>query len=171
MTLKSWIRNYPGTLIMQPDPDYTEKYDQLKNFDEGTSKSKLTGTNKKSWEKKSWVVGLLADNSAKAYDWNDLIKVRLIEDNMGGTKIILVLENDSQSFHSWNREIEGKEFHFGFNQAKEFLIDKETGSKWNMKGVCIEGIMQGKRMNRVKSYQEFWHSWKEFNPETKTYSP
>lgn len=169
MTLKSWIRNYPETQIMQPDPDFADKYKQLEKFDEGTSKSKLTGTSRTSWDKKSWVIGVIAGDESIAYDWNDLLKKRMIEDGTGGKKILLVLESDDQSFHSWDREIDGKEFHFSFDGKKEFLVDKETRSKWNMKGECFEGAMQGKRMGRIKSYQEFWHSWKEFNPGTKTY--
>jgi len=38
-----------------------------------------------------------------------------------------------------------------------------------MNGVCIEGTLKDSRLQPVQSYQEFWHSWKNFHPNTLVY--
>jgi hypothetical protein len=45
----------------------------------------------------------------------------------------------------------------------------ETNSTWSIDGNCAEGSMKGYRLKTVQSYQEFWHSWKEFHPATEIY--
>ncbi|MBM3178119.1 MAG: DUF3179 domain-containing protein [Bacteroidetes bacterium] len=46
------------------------------------------------------------------------------------------------------------------------LTDQETGSVWNLNGRCLEGKLSGTNLKTVRSSQEFWHSWKDFNPNT-----
>jgi hypothetical protein len=48
----------------------------------------------------------------------------------------------------------------------ELMIDN-TNSTWNMDGNCIEGVLKGEKLQNIQAYQEFWHSWKTFHPETK----
>jgi hypothetical protein len=54
--------------------------------------------------------------------------------------------------------------------AEGFLFDTETHSKWDANGNCIEGTYQGKQLYHIQGYQEFWHSWKTFHPETEKYN-
>ena len=42
----------------------------------------------------------------------------------------------------------------------------EHNDLWNVHGECIEGILQGKKLERIPAYQEYWHAWKRFHPET-----
>jgi Protein of unknown function (DUF3179) len=169
MGLDAWIKLHPGTLIMQPDSLYKEEYDGLKNYDEGTGKGKLTGSDSLSWQKKSWVVGVPMGMYAKAYDWNDLKKMHVINDEVAGKPIIMALEVDSVSFHTWSRIVGQDTLQFLFNDNARNLMDKATHSVWDWSGKCIEGNFAGKQLTTVQSYQEFWHSWRTFHPQTTQY--
>jgi hypothetical protein len=46
------------------------------------------------------------------------------------------------------------------------LVDNITSSVWNMKGKCISGKFIGAQLASIPAYQEFWHSWRTFNPLT-----
>jgi len=51
----------------------------------------------------------------------------------------------------------------------DLLIDEKTHSSWNMDGECIAGLLKGKKLSPVQSYNEFWHSWQTFQKNPKIY--
>ena len=174
MSLSVWIHKYPGTLILQPDPLFAKQYKSLAGFDEGTIKSGLEKRDSASWQFKSWVVGIEIAGQAKAYDWNNLLTQRVINDTFQTKAIVLVLENDNKSFHVWNRQVNEKVLHFEWywdNGEQKFIRDTDTYSVWNMQGQCIAGALKGSKLSPVQSYQEFWHSWEHFHPRTAQYFP
>jgi len=166
MSLAAWLRIYPNTTILQPDNVFAKQYEGLEGFDEGTINSSLEKRDSASWQFKSWVVGLEISGHAKAYDWNDLVKQRVVNDTFQNTALVLVLENDNRSFHVWNRQVNDKLPEFIFDAASQTLKDNITNSVWNMDGECIEGTLKGNSLSPVQSYQEFWHSWQSFHPGT-----
>ncbi len=169
MRLGAWIRKYPNTLVMQPDNDFSKQYAGLKGFDEGTINSGLEKRDSGSWQFKSWVVGIAKDNHAKAYDWNELVKQKMISDTFQNISLMLALENDHATFHVWNRQVNDKLLQFKLNTGGNTFTDTETNSVWNMNGECIEGVLKGNKLSVIQSYQEFWHSWQSFHPGTTMY--
>ena len=170
MQLGTWIQKYPNTTILQPDTLFAKQYKDLKGFDDGTIKSGLEKRDSASWQFKSWVIGVQKDSHAKAYDWNELVKQRVINDTFQNTAIVLVLENDNSSFHVWNRQVNNKQLQFSWDATTQTLKDS-TNSVWTMNGECIEGALKGSKLAVVQSYQEFWHSWQSFHPATSQHFP
>jgi hypothetical protein len=150
---------------MQPDSTFAEEYEGLQNYDEGKSKGSLTRADSLSWQDKSWVVGVQLGVSARAYDWNDLIAHRVVNDTLAGKAIVVTVENDSASFHVWQRD----SLRFVFDAATARLKDEQTQSVWNWQGESVAGTLQGRKLQSVQSYQEFWHSWRAFRPYTSQY--
>ena len=169
MSLGAWMRKHPNTMILQPDPVFAKQYKGLEGFDEGTIKSDLEKRDSASWQFKSWVIGIEKNGHTKAYDWNDLVKQRVINDTFQNTALVLVLENDNRSFHVWNRQVKDKLLQFTFDAAAQTLKDTATNSVWNMNGECVEGILKNNRLTAIQAYQEFWHSWESFHPGTGKY--
>jgi len=169
MTLESWLKRHPQSLILQPDIKFKDEYNELKDFDEGKKESSLEGRDTLSWQKKSWVVGVASGLYAKAYDWNDLNKYRVINDEVGGIPIVVVVEGDSASFHVWNRIVDGDTLHFAYSDSLKNMIDTKTNSRWGWDGRNSEKKFTLKSLTAVQSYQEFWHSWKTFHPNTMQY--
>lgn len=171
LTLGAWIRKYPNTTILQPDPVFADQYKGLQGFDDGTIQSGLEKRDSASWQFKSWVIGVQNNGHAKAYDWNELVKQRVINDTFQNTALVLVLENDSRSFHVWNRQVNDKLLHFTFDASSQTLKDTATNSQWTLNGECVEGVLKGSRLSAIQAYQEFWHSWESFHPGTTVYQP
>jgi hypothetical protein len=168
MSLQAWVERYPHTLIMQPDPKFKTQYESLEQFDEGKMEGRLEGRDTLSWKDKSWVVGVPLGLYAKAYDWNDLVKQRVINDAVKGLPLALVLEPDSISFHTWMRIVGADTLTFAYSDSLKVVVD-QSNSRWNWKGECTEGKYIGSKLKSVQSYQEFWHSWKTFHPNTEQF--
>ncbi|MBX2916925.1 MAG: DUF3179 domain-containing protein [Cyclobacteriaceae bacterium] len=163
MSLRAWLDQHPNTLILQPDSIFKDAYAVLDKYDEGTMESSLEKRDSLSWQEKSWVVGIQQGEIAKAYDWNDLLQQKVINDAVGETAVLIALQSDSISFHVWNRDT----LHFEVQESA--LKDVQTSSTWNWQGRCVEGQLQGSQLKSVQGYQEFWHSWLTFHPETLIY--
>jgi hypothetical protein len=168
MSLAAWLNIHPSSMIMQPDSSFKEQYDQLQGYDKGRLKNSLEKRDSLSWKDKSWVVGIKNGNYAKAIDWNMLVSNQLIQDSLPQFPFLVVLERDSVSFHSYNRTLEGSVLRFEkmIDDQSDLIYDLNTRSIWNKQGLCIEGTMKGKSLSLLQSYQEYWHSWRTFNPHT-----
>jgi hypothetical protein len=165
-SLASWLRLHPNSTILQPDSNYKKDYDDLANFDKGNIKGHLEKRDSASWKMKSWVVGVKTNGFEKAYDWNDLLKDDIIQDTIGRQPVLLVLEKDTSSFHVYSRVLQGQTLIFSLDRGLSQLTDSNTHSVWNLNGLCTSGTYKDAQLETLSAYQEFWHSWKQFHPNT-----
>jgi hypothetical protein len=168
-TLEEWLRMHPRSGVMQPDPADTAHYANLEDYDDGTIKGGLEHRDSLSWKPKSWVVGVVAGNGAKAYDWNWVAAHRITEDTIGALPV-LIYYSDS-NFRVLGRMAGGHIL--GFNRRSDPIVlqDTNTGSVWDASGRCVSGPLKGQQLQPLQSYQEFWHSWSHFHPMTTQYNP
>lgn len=162
LTVKKLFELFPNAFIMQPDASSIVKYDTVRKFERGLSKSSLTRTDTLSWEMKSWVIGIQLGSECKAYDWNQLKNQNIINDKIGEKPIVLVISNDGQSFAAFERPVETDNFSirndtlFGNSIAYNFAGRSTNPSSPDLR--------------RIEAYQEFWHSWQIFHPNSVRYT-
>jgi hypothetical protein len=147
---------HPASLIMQPDSALAAKYSKTFDYETGKSMSALTGTDSVSWNDKAWVVGISHNGESVAYDWNRLKRDRVINDVVGGTPIVLALASDTASFVAYARP----------DSASRFVVRNDSlvgaGAAFDFSGRSAKGALM-----KIKASQEFWHSWRTFQPHTR----
>lgn len=158
-TLSKWIELYPNTLVMQPDHHFQDKYDSLLTYERGRLTGRLTRKDTASWQQKSWVVGVELNGASKAYDWNELQKKRIIYDVLGNKPIATILSKDNISFVVLERVSTEQTF----TLVNDTLMSPENS--YNFIGESLNKNVES--LKRLKAYQEYWHSWKTFHPDTK----
>lgn len=158
VSLAKWSALHPNTLVMLPDAAFQEEYDSLANYESGRRKGKLTRRDTASWQEKSWVIGVETDKGSKAYDWNEVQKLRLIHDEIGGQPVLLALSRDSNSFVVFQRN----------SASEQFLLRNDTlisgENRYNFAGKSLQPNVPD--LKRGRAYQEYWHSWRTFHPLT-----
>ena len=158
VTLKRWLSLHPASLVMQGDSTFTGDYAKDYAYERGTSRKQLTGTDTLSWRDKSWVVGISLNEKSKAYDWNRLRRERSVNDEVGGVPIVLVLASDNESFFAFQRP----------DAATRFALRGDSlvsgVSAYDLSGHGPTG-----RLKQLVASQEFWHSWRSFQPGTLRY--
>ncbi len=155
VTLRQWLAWHPTSGVMQADPTFTREYAKDYAYERGTSRKALTGTDPRSWEEKSWVVGITVRGRSRAYDWNHLERHQVINDVLNGTPIVLALASDSISFVAFERP----------SVDMVFRIENDS----LVAGTAHYGFSgSGPRGHLVPlaASQEFWHSWRTFQPGT-----
>ena len=156
-SLTDWLQLNPNSLIMQADANFIKSYDTTFKYESGASRSKLTGTDSLSWKDKSWVIGVKAGKETKAYDWNQLKKDKLIQDKIGATPVMIVMSGNEKSFFAFERPSENSLFTLN-NDTLRF-----ENHKYRIDG---KGIDSSFSLKPLPASQEFWHSWRTFNPGT-----
>ena len=155
VTLATWLRMHPNSLVMQGDPAFTEEYAKTFDYERGTSRKKLTGTDTVPWHDKAWVVGVTIGGASRAYDWRQLRREGAINDVLGGTPIVIALARDTASFVAYRRP----------DGATRFAMRGDSlvapGQAYALDGRGATGSLEP-----VKASQEFWHSWRTFQPGT-----
>lgn len=159
LSLATFFRLYPFGKVMLPDETSTGSYDSLARYERGKSLGSLTRTDTVSWMEKSWVIGIAVDGAARAYDWADVTRLRVIHDSIGNTPLVLVLGMDGQSFAGFERA-PGQIF----TVRNDSLISEQ--GEYDLSGRGVNGDLK-----YLRTYQEFWHSWKTFHPESDIYKP
>jgi len=157
--LRTFFAIYPDGKVMQLEQQFKNSYDTLGRYEKGKGRSDLTRTDSLSWKDKSWVVGIDIDDHAKAFDWFDLKAQRVINDKVGDVPVVLVLGSDDQSFAAFKRNADES-----FTLRNDSLIG--ISNRYDLTGRSVDG----NRLPLVKAYQEFWHSWNTFHPDTEKYS-
>ena len=166
MRLGDWLALHPRSLVLQPDTHFLAKYDSLRGYDRGTISGDLERRDTASWKFKSWVIGVNIKGESRAYDWNGLVRNKMISDTLANIPILLTVEPNGQSFYVFTP---GDSLHFTYDASKDQLRETSGGSSWQPNGICIDGILKGKRLTQLQAYQEFWHSWHSFHPLTGRY--
>jgi len=157
-TLGSWLKLHPNSLIMQADTSFQAEYDSMANYEGGRRDGRLTRRDSLSWQDKSWIAGISISNQSKAYDWNTLLEKQIINDEISGQPIVLFLAEDDKSLFAFKRN----------NPDQKFTIHHDTLTdglfQYKLSGYCYQDSMPA--LAPLQVYQEYWHSWKTFHPET-----
>lgn len=73
--------------------------------------------------------------------------------------MVIALSGDGQSFVEFQRNSNDELFRI---RNDSLISDK---NKYDFAGRSSNG----NKLRRIKAYQEFWHSWKTFHPDTEVY--
>ena len=158
VTLAEWLREHPTSLIMQADSGLKSNYSKDFDYETGKSRKSLTGTDTISWHDKAWVVGITVNGQSKAYDWNRLRRERVVNDVIGGQPIVLALASDTTSFAAFVRP-----------SPNERFIVRNDSLVAGVVAYAFNGTGANGTLEPVKASQEFWHSWRTFQPATARY--
>ncbi len=157
-TLSKFFSLHPFGMVMDADLTSKDSYDTLGRFEKGRSKGKLTRTDSVSWKDKSWVLGIEVEGRAKAYDWIRLKELKILNDQIGGTAVVIAIASDEQSFAAFKSVSE-----------ERFIIRNDSLIGSNNQYDLAGRSKDGSNLEPINAYQEFWHSWKQFHPNTEVY--
>lgn len=124
------------------------------------------------------------DGDAVAYPYETLEDVQIVNDVVGGQPIAVFWAEGTASALDTGSIAGGRdvgsaaaysrvlgELDLTFEVVNEQILDRETGSKWNVLGQAVAGELMGKRLEPVVAINHFWFSWAAFKPDTRIFLP
>jgi len=119
-----------------------------------------------------------------AYPFRVLEDEQAVNDVVGDTPIVVLWEpgtasaldaaivsagRDVGAGNAFDRRLDDITLTFEVEDDK--ILDKQTGSQWNVLGEAISGELSGMQLEPVVAVNHFWFSWAAFKPETRVYNP
>ena len=130
------------------------------------------------------VLIVVLGGEAVAYPFDTLQKVHVVNDTIGQTDVVALwvpgtaspLDSgtiaggrDVGSAIVYMRALGDRTLTFGFDGTH--IVDRETGSAWDILGRAISGPLAGKSLTPVVSTNSFWFAWVVYRPDTRVYQP
>lgn len=130
------------------------------------------------------VLGYFAGGESKAYPLPVIAKERVIADTLDGRDVVIFYEpgqvsaldksviEDSKEVGSaamFVPVVDGRALTFAYDNGQ--IVDKQTGTHWDVFGRAIEGELAGAQLEPVLSFTHFWFAWAAFRTESRIYSP
>ena len=124
------------------------------------------------------------NGEAVAYPYDVLKEVGVVNDTVGGTDVVALWAagtasaldagtvaggRDVGTANAYARGLDGQTLTFALDVSR--IVDKETGSEWNVLGQALSGKLAGKQLTPVVAVNHFWFSWAAFKPQTRIYRP
>jgi hypothetical protein len=130
------------------------------------------------------VLTLEIENEAKAYPYDTLKKLNIVNDLVGNKPVVIFWASGTASALdagsisdgrdvgaavAFSRETGGQTLTFKWDGA--VIRDVETNSAWNLFGAAVDGALKGSQLSALPAINHFWFSWAAFKPETQVYQP
>ncbi len=172
LTFATWKREEPQGRVLRADEGaVTRRQYETADWEEHMKRVPVaTLVNDQTLERRTLVLGIAANGSAKAYPLSALKKQNPIIDTVGGVPILVVLGEDGRSVRAFDRTVNGRKLEFFLkpNSSPERLVD-ESGSEWDFTGRAVSGPMAGKSLSKLSVLEDYWFDWKTYNPQTAVY--
>ena len=123
------------------------------------------------------------NNISKAYPYSITMNKRVINDEVGGQKLVIfhdrgaasamdkaeiALSREDGSTGVFRRKLAGQLL--TFSRKDDTFVDDQTSSIWDITGRAIQGELKGKKLSPVVHGDYFAFAWLVFKPETKIYT-
>ena len=147
---RTWKKQYPDTDAMIWPRD-TVEYAKF-----NTSYYQKRGMQK-------FVAGLVSAGKAKAYRFEDLNRLPLINDQFAGTPIVVHFDAKSGAVWAFARDLGKQTLQFEFRENR--VVD-QTGRAWNLKTGRTEDDEPPKELKPLVVIPSFAQAWKTFHPDS-----
>lgn len=167
-----WKREQPGGRVLKPDPRAAPRYAPA-NWEERMAKvPTVTPVDRDDpLPPRELVLGITIGAAARAYPMSKLATEAPLSDTLGGTAIVIVLDHDRTSVRVFDRALAGRtlEMRAASDSSRHELIDGETGSRWDFRGMAVSGPLAGRRLSKLTAIKDYWFDWKKYHPATAIY--
>jgi len=174
LTLATWRQEQPDGRVLRPDPRIQQAglYESADWETRMQSVRVATTDTDKTTKQRTLVAGLDINGAAQAYPMDLLSAQSPINDSVGGTPVLLVVDSDRRSVRAFERTIDGRAVEF-FLQADATplrLTDAATGSVWDFTGHAMSGPLVGRQLKQLPILNDYWFDWHSYHPNTTLYN-
>ena len=115
-----------------------------------------------------FVVGVILEEHARAYYYEDLLRLGALNDILGPHPILLWAAKED--YQAYLRQVGDRVL--TFEMRGKALFDRETGSLWDgSRGLALEGELTGAALRPIPSTSAFDWAWQDFYPDALIFKP
>jgi hypothetical protein len=126
------------------------------------------------------VAGVTFGDESKAWSYDVLRDRRTVDTTVGGQPLVVLWAPGSASpleaedvregrdvgaTGVYDPRVAGRSLTFRASGRTQFR-DRETGSRWSLAGLAVDGPLKGTRLSALPHQDAFWFAWAAFQPDT-----
>lgn len=117
--------------------------------------------------RKERVLGIFHNGAAKAFRFSSN-PLSLIESNVGGTNIVVVVSKNDNLIMAYQPElVNGEKVSLSVdNNSLPVIMKDENNNEYDIFGTVVSGPAEGERLKSVTQFIAYWFAWAAFYPET-----
>ncbi|MEE9166202.1 MAG: DUF3179 domain-containing protein [Candidatus Neomarinimicrobiota bacterium] len=162
----TWKKLFPETYVVSSQTGYPRNYNAypygsyrtdgsvyfpIESFDEDL-------------HPKERVIGVLMDNTAKAYSLSSFDTLSVLHDTVEDQNIVIFASSADDFAVLFKTEKQFSVKTYNLEEGEAVFTDEATGSEWNILGEAISGPLQGEILDYGDSFICYWFSWTAFYP-------
>jgi hypothetical protein len=182
ITFSLWKQENPGGTVLQPVGKLASKYEK-KDWETRIGKAPtVVDTSKTPFGPRELMLGVVVNGAARAYVMDKVLKEKLIQDNVGGTPLIVLVGPDAKSVRVFEASMAGQADSADFyrdpdadaalaaNAEQAIMMDSLTGSRWAFNGCAVSGPAAGQCLQPVYALKDYWFDWQLYHPKTTVFA-
>lgn len=186
-----WAAEEPGGTVLRDvakySSDYEEKDWEVKMLKRPTTLSFADPA--RGLKPRTLLLGIQAFGSSRGFDFDEVIREKLVLDHVGAEPVLLLVGPDGQSVRAFHDRIPGTQgapaFYRTFDDSQShpkdpawlkqaadapLMMDEATQSQWDFHGCAISGKLQGTCLEPIEAIKDYWFDWRNYNPNTTVYA-
>jgi hypothetical protein len=169
LTFALWKSEAPAGTVLQDDPAAVSHYSP-KDWDVRMRKAPTVLTfPEHGLAQRDVMLGIREFGAARAFPYEEVLKEKLVQDQVGGEPILLVLGPDGKSVRAFWVGVQGGDFYLLNEAGRALMMDSHTGSRWDFTGCAVDGKSKGQCLRKLDVIADFWFNWRNYNPATTVY--
>ena len=171
-TFETWKAMFPESSVLTTETGFSRSYGFYPYGNYLTSNDLLFPVNNRNnmLFNKSRVLGLTANSNSYVYaleKFDDQL-TEVIQDDLGGLKIVVVGNKTKNFIAGFKNELNGQEMEFApvNNDNSQTIMEDQLGNEYNLFGEVVQGPNVGSKLEWIESsYIGFWFAWATFHPD------
>ena len=116
-------------------------------------------------EASKYVLGVASGRKARAWPFDQLYFVPVLNDSFLGVPIVVAFHSESGSAYIYDRRVDGQTLSFTFRNGA--LVDEQTGTKWSWAtGKARTGELHDRQLKPLVGLVSYRRAWEEFHPKS-----
>jgi len=178
LTFALWRQENPNGTVLRPVQAFASQYES-KDWDVKMTRARtVVDTSRTGFDPRMLVIGVEHKGVSRAYVVDRLLKEKLVQDWIGGERLIVVVGPDGQSVRVFQAHLPGSDELPEFYRrpdaeqggaaagGRAILIDSVTGSAWNFQGCAIEGAAKDQCLTALPAIKDYLFDWQNYHPRT-----
>lgn len=160
-----WKKKHPNSLVLTRETGHARDYTRWPYGDYDTNDEIIFDVERLDprLHPKALVQGVELNGIAKAYPHAEIEKARVVNDDVGGQKILVVFDPVLRFPKLYNRSVGATAPTFKLEGEKLVSLD---GSEWDFDGKATSGPNSGSELERVATTTAMWFSWSNLHAQT-----
>ncbi|HKI05619.1 MAG TPA: DUF3179 domain-containing protein [Thermoanaerobaculia bacterium] len=170
----NWQRSHPETRVLSLATGFERDYTPGKPYGSYFASPETmfpVHQRSKALPEKAWIYALVVGGVPKAYPLDRLVKEGIVNDELGGRKVLVVLEPGAEAQNRTVRAYDRGDRVFSRNERSflgvVFLTDQD-GQGWRVGEEALT-TPDGKSLPRLPGHLAYWFGWFSFYPRTLIY--